>query len=168
MQAKKAITELGYLYEGAKKLLVDELFLNCLDEEIEAFWKESILLEAVLSFSISPSGEISYQGILESVSQADKSALTIKIVKEATKEKSGLSNKEIVEKLLKSASKQRKEIIEATNSVVDKFDKMLVEALTDSVEDTSEEIKAKKVETVNMSILEKKQRLLDKLLMEKK
>lgn len=82
MDAKKAITELSYIYEGANKFLADELFLSCLNEEIELFWKDRDITEALLCFKFQETGELIYQGIFEKVEKDKKPDLMVKLPNE--------------------------------------------------------------------------------------
>lgn len=77
MEAKRVLESLSVINESAKKLLVDSLFVQCLDEAIEAYWKSTDSNKGVVAFSVHSSGDIIYEGI--AANSADSGAITIDI-----------------------------------------------------------------------------------------
>ena len=117
-QANEVLNNLSVIVESAKKLAVDSLFVGCLDEAIETYWKSTKLNDSKVIFSVHSSGDVIFEGIAENCADSAKISVDIKrVVKHDPADP--LKVREFVEKsaqeligTLQSASDKSKTILE--------------------------------------------------------
>ena len=150
-ETTKALNEVVHLYPEVRKLLSDDLLLKCIDEDIVLFWETSELTEAFVSFKYAETtGELVYSGIVESI-PASTQGIFSKIINTKKVQENDFSN---------FASKHLPTLVEKYKETKQQEIRNIIGKV--------EELMGKVEELDKASLLEKKHRLLDKLLQDKK
>ena len=91
MTATEILTRMSVVIESAKKLAVDPLFVQCLNEEIAEYWKSNPSLnEGKVVFSVDSSGDTIYEGTMQNCTDSAKITVDIQRVVEDVAEQADI------------------------------------------------------------------------------